>query len=78
MMERLDANRIYTEECSAVNAAGIDASKGKSMVAVLRPFNETMAKPFEVHHTGSERLADYLKSLDGETRVYHGAYRAVL
>ncbi len=54
-----------------MNAAGIDVSKGKSMVAVLRPFNETVAKPFEVHHTGSElkQLADYLKSLDGETRV---------
>ncbi len=54
-----------------MNAAGIDVSKGKSMVAVLRPFNETVAKPFEVRHTGSglKRLADYLKSLDGETRV---------
>ena len=30
-----------------------------------------VAKPFEVRHTGSElkQLADYLKSLDGETRV---------
>ena len=54
-----------------MNAAGIDVSKGKSMVAVRRPFNETVAKPFEVRHTGSElkQLADYLKSLDGETRV---------
>lgn len=54
-----------------MNAAGIDVSKGKSMVAVYRPFNEMVAKPFEVRHTGSElkQLADYLKSLDGETRV---------
>lgn len=54
-----------------MNAAGIDVSKGKSMVAVFRPFNEMVAKPFEVRHTGSElkQLADYLKSLDGETRV---------
>ena len=54
-----------------MNSAGIDVSKGKSMVAVFRPFNETVAKPFEVRHTGSElrHLADYLKSLDGETRV---------
>lgn len=54
-----------------MNAAGIDVSKGKSMVAVFRPFNEIVAKPFEVRHTGSElkQLADYLKSLDGETRV---------
>lgn len=54
-----------------MNAAGIDVSKGKSMVSVQRPFNETVAKPFEVRHTGSElkQLADYLKSLEGETRV---------
>lgn len=54
-----------------MNSAGIDVSKGKSMVAVFRPFNETVAKPFEVRHTGSElkQLADYLKGLDGETRV---------
>ncbi|MDE6590556.1 MAG: IS110 family transposase [Oscillospiraceae bacterium] len=54
-----------------MNAVGIDVSKGKSMVSVQRPFNETVAKPFEVRHTGSKlkQLADYLKSLDGETRV---------
>jgi len=54
-----------------VNAVGVDVSKGKSMVAVRRPLNEIVAKPFEVRHTGSElkQLADYLKSLDGETRV---------
>lgn len=53
------------------NVAGVDVSKGKSMVSVLRPFGEVVAKPFTVHHTGSElrELADYLKSLDGETRV---------
>ncbi len=53
------------------NVAGIDVSKGKSMVSILRPFGEVVAKPFTVCHTGSElrELADYLKSLDGETRV---------
>lgn len=53
------------------NVAGVDVSKGKSMVSVLRPFGEVVAKPFSVCHTGSElrELADYLKSLDGETRV---------
>ena len=53
------------------NVAGVDVSKGKSMVSVLRPFGEVVAKPFAVRHTGSElrELADYLKSLDGETRV---------
>ena len=54
-----------------MNAAGIDVSKGKSMVSVMRPLGEVVAKPFTVRHTGNElkELADYLKSLDGETRV---------
>jgi len=62
-----------------MNAVGIDVSKGKSMIAVMRPFGEVVAKPFEVHHTASElrELANYLKSLDGETRAvleYTGKY----
>ncbi len=62
-----------------MNAVGIDISKGKSMIAVMRPFGEVVASPFEVGHTASElrKLADYLKSLDGETRVileYTGKY----
>lgn len=62
-----------------MNAVGIDVSKGKSMVAVMRPFGEVVAKPFEVHHTASElkELADYLKGLNGEVRVvleYTGRY----
>ncbi len=32
-----------------MNAAGIDVSKGKSMVAVYRPFNEMVAKPFSAN-----------------------------
>ena len=53
------------------NVAGIDVSKGKSMVSVLQPFGEVVAKPFPVGHIGSElkELADYLKSLDSEMRV---------
>ena len=62
-----------------MNAVGIDVSKGKSTIAVMRPFGEIVAKPFEVRHTASElkQLADYLKSLDGEVRVvleYTGRY----
>jgi len=54
-----------------MNAVGIDVSKGKSMVAVLRPLGVVVAKPFEVNHTAAElgKLADFLKSLDGETKV---------
>jgi len=54
-----------------MNAVGIDVSKGTSMVAILRPFGEIVASPFEVTHTGSElsELAGKLKSLAGETKV---------
>ena len=62
-----------------MNAVGIDVSKGKSMIAVMRPFGEVVAVPYEVNHTEAElkQLADYLKSLDGETRIvmeYTGKY----
>ena len=36
-----------------MNAVGIDVSKGKSMVAILRPYGEIISKPFEVKHTVS-------------------------
>lgn len=54
-----------------MNAVGIDVSKGKSMVCVLRPFGEVVVTPYTVGHTASEleSLAYSLKSLDGETRV---------
>lgn len=54
-----------------MNCVGIDVSKGKSMIAVMRPFGEVVVSPFEVRHTASElsELAKLLKGLDGETRV---------
>ena len=54
-----------------MNCVGIDVSKGKSMIAVMRPFGEVVLSPFEVQHTASElsELAKTLKSLVGETRV---------
>lgn len=54
-----------------MNSVGIDVSKGKSMIAVMRPFGEIVYSPFEVAHTASElsALAKRLKSLAGETRV---------
>lgn len=54
-----------------MNAVGIDVSKGKSTVAILRPFGEVVRLPFDVSHDyGSlERLADQIICLDGESRV---------
>ena len=62
-----------------MNAVGIDVSKGKSTIAIMRPFGEVVASPYEVDHTESElkELARFLKSLPGETRVlmeYTGHY----
>lgn len=62
-----------------MNAVGIDVSKGKSVVVVMRPFGEVVASPYDVGHTESElkELARFLKSLPGETRVlmeYTGHY----
>ena len=37
-----------------MNCVGIDVSKGKSMIAVMRPFGEVVVSPFEVLHTDSE------------------------
>ena len=54
-----------------MKSVGIDISKGRSTVAVMRPFGEVVISPFEVRHTDSElsELARQLKSLNGETRV---------
>ena len=59
-----------------MNSVDIDVSKGRSTVAVMRPFGEVVISPFEVRHTDSElsKLAGLLKSLDGETRVVSEFY----
>jgi len=53
-----------------MNAVGIDVSKGKSMVAILRPFGEIVSSPFEIHHTSGNicSLINEIKSIDGKTR----------
>lgn len=54
-----------------MNAAGIDVSKNKSMISVIRPFGEVVMLPFEVKHsiTDLSDLAKQLEAIDGETRV---------
>jgi transposase len=48
-----------------------DVSKGKSTVAVMRPFGEVDAKPFEISHTDTElrKLACFLEKFPRETRI---------
>ena len=54
-----------------MNCVGIDVFKGKSTIAVMRPFSEVVVSPIEVQHTARElmKLTNFLKSLDGESRV---------
>lgn len=66
-----------------MNAVGIDVSKGKSMVSIMRPFGEIVSGPFEVKHTSSEikALIALISSVDGETRIvmeHTGHYYEVL
>ncbi len=54
-----------------MNAVGIDVSKGRSMVAALRPYGEMAFKPYEVPHsqTDLESLAYRIFELGEDTRV---------
>ena len=54
-----------------ITSVGIDVSKGKSTVCILRPYGEIISTPFEVQHTedGLRELTEKLQRLDGEVRV---------
>ena len=64
-------------------SVGIDVSKGKSMVCILKPYGEVLAAPYEVVHTLPEldRLVSLIQSLEGEVRIVMeatGAYHLPL
>lgn len=52
-------------------SVGIDVSKGKSMVCILRPGGEVLRPPFEINHTANEleNLVALIKSYNEEIRV---------
>jgi transposase len=52
-------------------SVGVDVSKGKSTVCILKPYGEIVCSPFEVQHVEKdlEGLDSLLKKLDGEIRV---------
>jgi transposase len=54
-----------------MNAVGIDVSKGKSMVAVMRPMGEVVQRPFEVTHDyeSLKFLANFIANAGGNTRI---------
>ena len=54
-----------------MNAVGIDVSKRKSMVSILRPGGEVVSQPFEISHSSADirALIDKINALDGESRI---------
>lgn len=53
------------------------------MVAIMRPFRETVSEPFEIKHTASDinSLIKLINSVEGETRIvmeHTGHYYEVL
>ena len=77
LVGHLFTNPIFQR--SLMNAVGIDVSKGKSTVAILRPGREVVASPFEVSHNPKElnELVTLIKSLDGDSKIlmeYTGNY----
>ncbi len=66
-----------------MTSVGIDVSKGKSMVCILKPYGEMLVAPYEVVHTMPEldRLVSFIQSLEGEVRIVMeatGAYHLPL
>lgn len=52
-------------------SVGIDVSKGKSTICVLKPYGEIVCSPFEVLHVEKdlENFHNLLQKLDGEIRI---------
>ena len=52
-------------------SVGIDVSKGKSTVCLMRPFGEIAAGPMEISHVDSElkALVKLMKSISDEVKV---------
>ena len=52
-------------------SVGIDVSKGKSTVCILKPGGEVIKPSFEIEHTAEEldSLVSLINSFDEETRV---------
>ena len=53
------------------NAVGIDVSKGKSTITIIRPQGVVIRKPFDVSHSAKElrNLTDFIVSVEEETRA---------
>lgn len=54
-----------------MNAVDIDVSKGKSIVAILRPYVEVVFSLFKLLYTTNDinSLVELIKSVEGESRI---------
>ena len=54
-------------------SVGIDVSKEKSTICILKPYGEIIGRPFEVCHVARElsELATMLLRLDDERYLYY-------
>ena len=52
-------------------SVGVDVSKNKSTICILKPYGEIVSSPFEVQHTEKELtdVANMLLRLDEEVRI---------
>ena len=52
-------------------SVGIDVSKEKSTICILKPYGEIIRKPFDIYHTQTDlaKLATIIRGLDEEVRV---------
>lgn len=52
-----------------MNEVGINVSKGKRMVAIMRPLSEVVATPFKSKHTTNDinSLVEFINSVKGES-----------
>lgn len=66
-----------------MTSVGVDVSKGKSTICILRPYGEVVVSPHEILHTEPEigALVSRIQSIDGEVRIVMeatGAYHLPL
>lgn len=52
-------------------SVGIDVSKNKSTVCIMKPYGEILEKPYEIHHTEDElsKLKDKISGYNEDTKV---------
>jgi len=71
MVGKVETLHILFERRNIMISVGIDVSKGKSTVCIMKPGGEVLHTPFEILHTmeGVLSLVKLIKTYDEEVRV---------